>query len=80
MISSKDHKLPNGFQNKVGGLPPIDIPPIDDIIKDRKLPNGFQNKAGTTLYRLLITFANSLDPDQDRQSFGPDLNPNSLTP
>ena len=24
----------------------------------------------------LITFANSLDPDQDRQSVGPDLNPN----
>ena len=25
---------------------------------------------------LLITFANSLDPDQDRQDFGPDLDPN----
>ena len=24
--------------------------------------------------RLLITFANSLDPDQDRQNVGPDLN------
>ena len=25
--------------------------------------------------RLLITFANSLDPDQDRQNVGPDLDP-----
>ena len=30
-------------------------------------------------YRLLITFANSLDPDQDRQNVGPDLDPNALT-
>ena len=29
--------------------------------------------------RLLITFANSLDPDQDQQNIGPDLDPNSLT-
>ena len=29
--------------------------------------------------RLLITFANSLDPDQDRQNVGPDLDPNHLT-
>ena len=28
---------------------------------------------------LLITFTNSLDPDQDRPSVGPDLDPNSLT-
>ena len=28
--------------------------------------------------RLLITFANSLDPDQDRQNVGPDLDPNCL--
>ena len=28
---------------------------------------------------LLITFANSLDPDQDRQNVSPDLNPNCLT-
>ena len=27
----------------------------------------------------LITFANSLDPDQDRQKVGPDLDPNRLT-
>ena len=28
---------------------------------------------------LLITFANSLDPDQDRHSVGPDLDPDHLT-
>ena len=28
---------------------------------------------------LLITFANSLDPDQDRHSVGPGLDPNCLT-
>ena len=28
---------------------------------------------------LLITFANSLDPDQARQNVGPDLDPNFLT-
>ena len=29
---------------------------------------------------LLMTFANSLDPDQARQNVGPDLDPNCLTP
>ena len=29
--------------------------------------------------RLLINFANSLDPDQARQNVGPDLDPNRLT-
>ena len=28
---------------------------------------------------MLITFANSLDPDQDRRNVGPDLDPNCLT-
>ena len=28
---------------------------------------------------LMKTFANSLDPDQDRQNVGPDLDPNSST-
>ena len=28
---------------------------------------------------LLITFANSLDPDQARQNVGPDLEPSCLT-
>ena len=31
------------------------------------------------LCRLLITFANSLDPDQARQNVGPDLDLNCLT-
>ena len=31
------------------------------------------------LVSLLITFANSLDPDQARQNVGPDLDPNCLT-
>ena len=30
--------------------------------------------------RLLITFANSLEPDQTQQNVGPDLDPNCLTP
>ena len=29
---------------------------------------------------LLITFADSLDPDQAQQNVGPDLDPNCLTP
>ena len=29
---------------------------------------------------LLITSANSLEPDQARQNVGPDLDPNCLTP
>ena len=29
--------------------------------------------------RLLITYANSLDPDQARRNVGPDLGPNCLT-
>ena len=29
---------------------------------------------------LLITFANSLDPDQESQNVGPGLNPSRLTP
>ena len=32
--------------------------------------------SGETAY---ITFANSLDPDQDQQDVSPDLDPNSLT-
>ena len=32
------------------------------------------------LCRLPITFANSLEPDQDRHYVSPDLDPNCLTP
>ena len=34
--------------------------------------------AGGDFCRLLITFANSLDPDQDRQNVGPDMKPKPL--
>ena len=34
--------------------------------------------ASGDFWHLLITFANSLDPDQDRQNVGPDLDPNRL--
>ena len=34
--------------------------------------------SGGNFFRLLTAFANSLDPDQDRQSVGPDLDPNCL--
>ena len=33
----------------------------------------------TYLWRLLITFANRLEPDQAWQNVGPDLDPNCLT-
>ena len=36
--------------------------------------------ASDNFCHLLITFANSLDPDQARQNVGPDLDPNCLTP
>ena len=35
--------------------------------------------ASGDLCRLLIIFANSLDPDQAQQNVGPDLHPNCLT-
>ena len=35
--------------------------------------------ASDDLFRLLMIFANSLGPDQDRQNVGPDLDPNRLT-
>ena len=35
--------------------------------------------ASSDFHHLLITSANSLDPDQDRQNVGPDLDPNCLT-
>ena len=36
--------------------------------------------ASSDICHLLITFANSLDPDQARQNVRPDLDPNCLTP
>ena len=45
---------------------------------------GIQNFFNSSLAsrdfcHLLITFENSLDPDQDQQNIGPDLDPNCLT-
>ena len=34
---------------------------------------------GDELYGLLMTFVNSLDPDQAQHNVGPDLDPNCLT-
>ena len=39
--------------------------------------NSFLTRDVTCL--LMITYVNSLDPDQDRQNVGPDLDPNHLT-
>ena len=36
-------------------------------------------KTSSNFFHLLITFANNLDTDQDRQNVGPDLGPNWLT-
>ena len=43
--------------------------------------NDFHNSflAGSNYCHLLITFANSLDPDQDQQNVGPYLDPNCFT-
>ena len=35
--------------------------------------------ANGDLCHLLLTFANSLDPDQDKQIVGPNVHPNCLT-
>ena len=35
--------------------------------------------AGADICHLLITLSNSLDPDQNQQNIGPDLNQNHLT-
>ena len=42
-----------------------------------KILNLFQTSGNFCC--MLITFANSLDPDQDRPNVGSDLDPNSLT-
>ena len=41
--------------------------------------NSYLLPASGDLCHLLIIFANGLDPDQDRQNVGPDLDPNRLT-
>ena len=44
----------------------------DEIFLNLNLARGY-------FCSLLIAFANSLEPDQDQQNVGPDLDPNSLT-
>ena len=47
--------------------------PAADVIKEKLV------KLFACLCPLLITFANSLDPDQARHNVGPDMDPNCLT-
>ena len=51
--------------------------PLSQCINFTMWINSFP--ASSDLCRLLITFANSLDPDQARQNVRPDLDPNCLT-
>ena len=45
-----------------------------------KQVTAFKNACNSFIQLLQqITFANSLEPDHDRQNVGPDLDPNSLT-
>ena len=44
------------------------------------IPHSYMYSPSTLcLHRLLVTFANSLDPDQAQQNVGPDLDLNCLT-
>ena len=51
------------------------------VISAAKVKNTllYSRKAKLNSCYLLITSANNLDPDQDRQNVGPDLGPNCLT-
>ena len=55
------------FENKEIIKQHSPLPPINSLL------------ASGDFCRLLMIFANSLDPDQDRQNVGPDLGPNILT-
>ena len=54
--------------------------PLDRFVDTGVRPATVYNSlpACDDFCRLLITFANSLDPDQDRQNVGPDLDLNCL--
>ena len=51
------------------------------VVHGRQRINQMLNSflAGGDFFRLLITFANTLDPDQDQHSIGPDLGKKNLT-
>ena len=57
----------------------------EDVDQKRPLASGFISieviyfLASVKFGHLLIAFANSLNPDQDQQKVGPDLDPNRLT-
>ena len=53
---------------------------IKSCIMTKYILSSFLKLASGDFCCLLIAFANSLDPDQDRQNVGPDLDPNYLTP
>ena len=49
---------------------------LDLVLLDSCVGKFNSSLASGNLCRPLVTFANSLDPDQDRQNVGPDLDPN----
>ena len=51
----------------------------EDKIKELKMQQNLKKVNVALKWRLMITNTNSLDPDQDRQNVGPDLDPNRLT-
>ena len=50
-----------------------------DMVKSGKLNPFSSFLVSHNFCHLLLTFANSLNPDQDQQNVGPDLDPNCLT-
>ena len=49
-------------------------------VVSRSFSEFYSLSASSDFYHLLIIFSNSLDPDQARQTIGPDLDPNCLAP
>ena len=84
-MTKKHKKLPRG--QSAHQTPPKTCHKYVTNVKHHKpycifiFPFFFFNSfpAGDKFCRLLITFANSLDPDKAQQKVGPDLDPNSLT-
>ena len=67
MKPEQQHSVHRYFEDEVESL--------DKLFKSRL--NSFL--AGCNFCHLLITFANRLDPDKDRQNVGSDINSNCLT-
>ena len=49
------------------------------VKKENLVFNSFLARLDFCHLLLTVVFANSLDPDQNQQNVGPDLDPNSLT-